>query len=99
MRWGYLFLYLSWIVLVYVFLTQVLSWINMASFLATIFASIGLFIGLFAVITGVSILPTRSLRIIFVVGDETESAGRFQIAWSGGVILLAIVIEILRQWK
>ena len=97
MRWGFIILYLSWIVIVYFFFIKVFQSINVVSFITAIFASIGLFIGLFAVLTGVSILPTRAPWVIFVVGDDAKRAGRFQVAWSFGVIVLAIAIEILRQ--
>ncbi len=98
MRWGYIILYLSWIAIVYLFLTKVFPSLNIFSFLAAIFASIGLFIGLFAVITSVSILPMRAPIIVFVVGDEAERAGRFQVAWSAGVLILAITLEILLRY-
>lgn len=97
MRWGFVSLYLSWIVIVYFIFIKVLSSINTISFLAVFFASIGLFIGLFAVITGVSILPMRAPRIIFVVGEDAERAGRFQVAWSASVLMIAIAIEVIRR--
>ena len=95
MRWGFAILYLSWIAIVCFFFIRVFPSIHAFSFLAGIFASIGLFIGLFAVITGVSLLPTRAPRVIFVVGAEAERAGRFQVAWSVCVLILAMAIEFL----
>lgn len=89
-------MYVSWIATVFFFFYKVLPWVNIGSFLGALFASIGLFIGLFAVITGISILPMRSPWILSVVGDEVERAGRFQIAWSVGVIVIAFMIEALR---
>jgi hypothetical protein len=97
MRWGFMGMYLGWIIAMFLFFYKVLTWLNMASFLAALFASIGLFIGGFAAITGVSILPVRSPRILYVVGDDAEDAGRFQVAWSVGVIVVAMVLEILRR--
>ncbi len=89
---------MSWIMIVFVFFVTVFPSISIVSFLAAIFASIGLFIGLLAVMTGVSILPMSAPRAIFVVGEEAESAGRFQVAWSVGVLILVIAIEILRRY-
>ena len=97
MRWGFITLYLSWIVIVYFVFMKVLPSINIISFLAGLFASIGLFIGLFAITTGVSILPMRSPWVIFVVGEDAEKAGRFQVTWSASVLIVAIAIEVLRR--
>ena len=99
MRWGYITLYISWVVIVFFLFTKVLiTSINIFSSMAAIFANIGLFIGLFAVVTGVSILPTKAPVIIFVVGDEAKDAGRFQVTWSASVLLLAIALEFLRRF-
>jgi len=84
-------------VIVYFVFMKVLPSINIISFLAGLFASIGLFIGLFAITTGVSILPMRSPWVIFVVGEDAEKAGRFQVTWSASVLIVAIAIEVLRR--
>lgn len=99
MRWGFITLYLSWLAIVFFLFYKALSlsWMNGVSFIGGVFASIGLFIGSFAVITGVSILPMRSPWILYVVGDDALRAGRFQVAWSLSVIFIAGVIEILRR--
>ncbi len=97
MRWGFISMYLAWIAAVFFFFYKVLTWVNVASFLAALFASIGLFIGGFAAITGVSILPMRSPWILYIVGDEAREAGRFQVAWSVGVIVVAVALEFLRR--
>jgi len=99
MRWGFIILYLLWIAIVFLLLRQSISlaWMKSVASFGGFFASIGLFIGLFAVITGVSILPMRVPWILYVVGDDAQRAGRFQVTWSLGVILLAIVMEILSR--
>jgi hypothetical protein len=95
MRWGFISMYLIWIVAVGFFFVIVLASINLASFIAAFCASIGLFIGLFALITGVSLFPMRGVRIWYVVGDKAVESGRFQVTLSVAVIIVAIALEIL----
>jgi len=96
MRWGFIGMYLGYIVIIFIFFVKVLHWVNIASFFGGFFASIGLFIGLFAVLTGVSILPLRSPWLFYVVGDEAGKAGRIQVICSLVVIFIAFALEILR---
>ena len=99
MRWGYVTLYFLWTAIVLFLFYEALKIysIKSVSLLGGLFASIGLFMGLFAVITGVTILPMRIPWILYVVGDSVKKAGRFQVAWSIGVILMAIVMELLHR--
>jgi hypothetical protein len=98
-RRGFVTLYLSWVAIVFFFFYKALSlsWLNSISVFGGVFASIGLFIGLFAVVTGVSLLPMRSPKFLYVVGDDAQRAGRFQVVWSFCVIVIASVMEILRS--
>ncbi|MBL8090797.1 MAG: hypothetical protein JNJ43_10740 [Anaerolineales bacterium] len=97
MRWGYIILYLGWFGIVYFLFTKVLLSINIFSSISGLFATIGLFMGLFAFITGVNILPTRLPIITFVIGNEAKVAGRFQTIWSTSVLILAIVLELFEK--
>ncbi len=96
MRWGFISMYLGWIAAALFFFYKVLPLVYAASFLSALFASIGLYIGLFAIITGVSILPMRSPRILYVVGDEARKAGRFQVTCSLVVIFITFAVEAFR---
>ena len=97
MRRGFLMLYLSWIVLVSLVLVKILPSILATSLIAGLFASIGLYLGLFAVITGVGALPTRGPGTMFVVGEEAQSAGRLQVFWSVSVMVGITAIEVLHK--
>ena len=99
MRWGYITLYLLWVTIVFFLFYEALqnSWIKSVSFIGGVFASIGLFMGLFAVITGVAILPMRIPWILYVVGDKAKKTGRFQVVWSIGVIMIVGVMEVLHR--
>ena len=90
-------LYLSWIVLVSLVLVKILPSILTTSLIAGLFASIGLYLGLFAVITGVGALPTRGPGTMFVVGEEAQSAGRLQVFWSVSVMVGITAIEVLHK--
>jgi len=99
MRWGYITLYLLWTAIVFFLFygALMLSWMKSISMVGGVFASIGLFMGLFAVITGVAVLPMRIPWILYVVGDNAKKSGRFQVVWSIGVLLFASVMEILHR--
>ena len=97
MRWGFIRLYLSWIVLVCLVLIKILPSILATSFIAGLFAGIGLYIGLFAIITGVGVLPTRGPWTMFVVGEEAQRAGRLQVFWSVSVLVGITAIEVLHK--
>jgi len=99
MRWGYITLYLLWISIVFFLFYEalMLSWMKSVSLVGGVFASIGLFMGLFALITGVAILPMRIPWLLYVAGDNAKKSGRFQVVWSIGVILIASVMEFLQR--
>jgi len=61
-----------------------------------LFTSVGLFIGLFAVITSVCLLPLRQPLFFYVVGDEAQNAGRFQVRWSLMVMIISIALIVFR---
>jgi hypothetical protein len=59
-------------------------------------ASIGLFLGLFALKTGVSAVPNRNTFYIrFVVGETAYRTGRLQTIWSLSVFVLALVWNVI----
>ena len=91
-KWGFISMYLAWIPMVILLLYKIFPRVNSASLVAAFFASLGLFTGGFAVITGVSSPMFQSL---YMVGNEARAAGRFQVAWSVGVIAIAVALEFL----
>jgi hypothetical protein len=93
-KWGFISMYLAWIPVVILLLYKIFPRVNSASLVAVFIASLGLFSGGFAVITSVSILPIRSSQNLYTVGDEAREAGRFQVAWSVGVIAIAVALEL-----
>jgi len=97
-KWRFIILYTSWIVLLAVAFFHVFinSGVQTSCVLGGLYASIGLFIGSFAIVTGVCYIPMRTLRLLFVVGDEARRAGRFQVVWSLTVIVVACVMAALR---
>lgn len=97
MRWGFIVLYIAWIVLMFMFCSKVLYWVAAISFIGYLFASIGLFYGLFAIITGVCILPMHVPWLLYVVGDDARKAGRFQVFLSLSVVIVVSAIEVLRR--
>lgn len=101
-RWissNFAFLYFGWLIFDFVvFMGMGSSW-NLTIYAAgSFFASIGLFLGVFAWRTGVCVVPSRSLRLRFVVGDDAFRAGRFQTIWSLIVIGIAIADSVLRAF-
>lgn len=96
-RWGFIILYLSWIALVSIIFFTLLTKSEVSSpcVFGGWFASIGLFIGSFAMLTRVCIFPTPSLWLLFVVGDEAYRAGRFQVIWSLITIFISGVSAFL----
>jgi hypothetical protein len=97
MRWGFIILYTTWIVLVFTLFFSILasSWVQSPCVLGGLFASIGLFIGSFAMITRVCLVPTRAPRLLYVVGDEAFRAGRFQVLWSVAIIVVCTVASLI----
>ncbi len=95
MRSGFLILYLLWIVIIVSACYFLFSELRFVYVVGWIFASIGIFIGSFAVLTGVCYFPSRSLWMRYVVGDEAREAGRIQLLWSLGVIIVTSAIAVL----
>ena len=89
-------LYFSWLVLLALafYLLVKNSIINIFFLVGLTFGFIGLFIGVFVFLTGVSILPSRSPWTFFVPNEDAKLVGRFQVTWSVGVIILAIGLEL-----
>ena len=83
--------------LVCLVLIKILPSILTTSFIAGLFAGIGLYIGLFAIITGVGVLPTRGPWTMFVVGEEAQRTGRLQVFWSVSVLVGITAIEVLHK--
>src|SRR5262245_46826765 len=67
-RWGFVILYLLWLVLAFLVLSNVVSWNRAVPFLGAYFSSIGFFLGMFPLLTGVGILPTKAPWLFFIVG-------------------------------
>lgn len=86
---NFLILYLLWTLIFGFIFYKLTSQINFVSLIGWFFACIGIFIGSFAFLTGVCYFPTRSPWLRFVVGDHARNAGRTQVLWSLGVIIVA----------
>ena len=92
-RWGFIVIYFLWIVLAFEVLHNI-PWSRAILFLGVFFSSIGFFIGMFALITGVCILvPTIIPRLLFVVGENARRAGRFQVLCSSTVFLITCAVN------
>ena len=87
-RSSFLILYLLWILFFGIIFYNLSSQINIVYLMGWFFSSTGIFIGSFAFFTGVCYFPTRSPWLRFVVGDDARKAGRIQIIWSLGVIII-----------
>jgi hypothetical protein len=97
MRTGFLLLYVAWCVIVgSIFFYFLSAEVKIAYLVGWIYASMGIFIGTFAVVTGVCYFPSRSIWMQYVVGAEAREAGRIQVLWSLGVILIASAIAVFR---
>jgi len=89
----FMLLYGGWIVLLFaVFFSIASNWGFGPYAGGGFFACIGLFLGVFALKTGVCFVPTRGLKTLFVVGDDAYRAGILQTIWSITVIVLAFVL-------
>jgi hypothetical protein len=91
MRWGFIIIYISWVLLMFILFFYILDHYENVYIFGGLFASIGLFDGVFALVTGVCLLPTRIPWLQFVVGDDARRAGRFQVVWSLIVFLISVV--------
>ena len=93
-------LYLGWIVLaVFVFPSIFLGWVeDVLCALGNIFASIGLFLGLYALKTGVCAMPSsHTVPLQFAVGEAAYRAGRLQTIWSLAVLALPFLWNVVRH--
>jgi len=93
-RQGFLILYLLWLVLAFLVLFRVVSWNRAVPFLGAYFSSIGFFFGILPLITGVGVLPTKAPWLFFIVGSEARRVGRFQVAFSTIVFIIAFVVDV-----
>jgi len=89
----FMLLYNGWVVLLFaVFFSIASSWVFEPYAVGAFFACIGLFLGVFALKTGVCFVPKKGLETLFVVGDDAYRAGILQTIWSITVIVLAFVL-------
>jgi hypothetical protein len=83
-------LYLGWMVLAFIIFPAISGYAVYS--LGNLFASIGLFLGLYALKTGVCAVPSsNTYRIQFAVGEVAYRAGRLQTIWSLAVLALAFL--------
>ena len=92
-------LYIGWVIILFGIFFYILLNVRaqLISVLSGLYASMGLFIGLFAVTTHVCPAPTTVPWLQYAVGEKAKQAGWFQVAWSLSVIIIAITIAVLRR--
>ena len=100
-RRGFISLYVCWLLLVLIAFLSILpitgSRVQSSCVIGGLLASIGLFLGSFAMLTKVCLVPMRIPRLLFVVGDTAYRAGRFQVVWSVMVIVVVCVVAFLSR--
>ena len=88
-RFGFLIPYLIFVAIIFALLQIVMNALSVLLLSGAAFACIGLFYGVFTLISGVCPVPLSAPVLFFVFGDDAKRAGIFQSIWSIAVLLLA----------
>ena len=97
-RWGFVPLYLVWLAIIFLIPVLYSSITKESHWLFSIlnaYAAIGLFYGLFTIVTGVMVMPSRSFLLRLAVGSKAFKTARIQVYVSFGAIIVNSIIQFI----
>jgi hypothetical protein len=97
-RWGFILLYLIWLVIIFLIPNLYYSITKEPHWLFSIlnaYAAIGLFYSLFTIVTGVMVMPSRSFMLRLVVGSKAFKVAKIQVYVSFGAIIVNSIIQFV----